>query len=172
MEPQVIRESRVKMGGYLAISLAFVALFVWMALGSTSERDVLTGWIGVALFGVGALLFGWLLVRPQVLRLDAQGFVLEGGLVRTPKRIAWADIDRFFVVNAPRGGELILFSYLPGRAPPSRLGRLIHPYGADGGLPKNWTLSPKALVALLNDYRAKCAPAGTPAAEPQQQLVS
>ena len=172
MEPQVIRESRVKMGGYLVISLAFVALFVWMATGSGSQRDVLTGWIGIALFGAGALLFGWLLVRPQVLRLDVQGFVLDGGLVRTPKRVAWADIERFFVYRAPRGGKLIGYNYLPGRAPPGPLRGIARAFGADGGLPRNWTLSPEALVALLNDCRAKCAPLGASAPEPQPQIVS
>ena len=172
MEPQVIRESRVKMGGYLAIALAFVALFLWMALGSTSQRDVLTGWIGIALFGTGGGLFGWMLVRPQVLRLDAQGFVLDGGLVRKPKRIAWADIDRFFVYRAPRGGKLIGYNYLPGRAPPSRLVGLNRAFGAEGGLPRNWTLSPEALVTLLNDYRARSSAAGALASEPQPQLVT
>ena len=40
MEPQVIRESRVKMGGYLAASLAVVALWLWMALGGVVQGPV------------------------------------------------------------------------------------------------------------------------------------
>jgi hypothetical protein len=92
--------------------------------------------------------------------------------VRTPKRVAWADIERFFVYRAPRGGKLIGYNYLPGRAPPSPLRGIARAFGADGGLPRNWTLSPEALVALLNDCRAKCAPLGASAPEPQPQIVS
>jgi hypothetical protein len=33
-------------------------------------------------------------------------------------------------------------------------------------------VSPKALVALLNDRRARCAPLGAPTPEPQPPIVS
>jgi hypothetical protein len=173
MEPQVIRESRVKVGGYLALSVGFVAVGLWMALQPVHPRDAFWGWVAVVFFGLTLPTFAWQLVSPMRLTLDATGFVLSGGLRRAPKRFGWHDIDRFFVARGPRGVKMIRFNYLQGRAPPGRMTKVARTLGgADAGLPPGWTLSPEKVVDILNDYRSRYGTAGaTPGAE-QPQIVS
>ena len=173
MEPRIIRESRAKIGAGLAISAFFVSGGLWMALRPVHPSDIFWGWFNILFFGLCVAIFAWLLVRPRILRLTTDSLVLEGGLRRTPMRLAWADIDRFFVDRGPRGLKMIRFNYRPGRAPPGRMTKIAQAFGADGGLPTGWTLSPEGLVALLNEYcgRPTATPAAT-SAQPQPQIVS
>jgi hypothetical protein len=96
-----------------------------------------------------------MLVRPQILKLDAEGFTLGGGLTRKPYRVFWRDIEPFFVFRLPRGGAMAGFNYVAGRRPQTALSTMSHNLGADGALPKAWALSTEALVAKLNDYRER-----------------
>jgi len=113
----------------------------------------------MALMGRGLLrhlrlVFCWLLIRPQRLTLNPEGFTVSGGLVRSPKKIAWHSIEPFFVYRLPRGGKMIGFNFQPEGAPDRTLlmklnGRL----GAEGSLPKLWPGSPDQVVEELNAYR-------------------
>jgi hypothetical protein len=160
------------MGAYLAIGVGFVSGGLWMALRPDKPSNVFWGWFGVVFFGLGAAIFAWLLVRPQVLRLTPDGLVLEGGLRRTPMYLDWADIDRFFVDRGPRGVKMIRFNYRPGHAPPGRMTKIARAFGADGGLPTAWTVSPEVLVAMLNEYCGRPAVVVPSAAPAQPQIVS
>lgn len=161
MPPRTISQSPAKTLVYLLGSAVFAAGAAAMLAHPRTPRDTLIGWVGLIFFGLGVAVFAWTLIRPQVLRLDADGFTLDGGFVRAPRRVLWRDIDRFFVRHGPRGVKLVGYNYRPGRAPPSRLAGVARQLGADGGLPKAWPLSPEALVDLLNDYRtANAAPSG------------
>src|ERR1700744_4683994 len=60
MERTVIHEARGKPALYLATCLGFVAIFLFVP----SARDDWRGVFGLVLFGLGALVFGWRLIRP------------------------------------------------------------------------------------------------------------
>ena len=134
--------SRLKISGVLLGSLAFVAI----AAVLPSQRGDLDQWRlwGGAFFGICAVVFCWLLIRPQRLTLDPEGFRMSGGLVRSPKRIAWRSIEPFFVYRLPRGGKMIGFNFQPEAKPNRTL---------EGSLPKLWPGSPDQLVEELNAYR-------------------
>lgn len=105
------------------------------------------------LFGSCAPFLLWLLIRPQRLRLDSEGFALEGGFVWSPKKVRWNDVDEFFVYRPPRGGKLIGYNYRPVARQGSPLSWLIRRFGADAALPKGWPRSPEKMTEELNAYR-------------------
>ena len=152
LQTREIVASRLKITGVLLGSLAFVSIAALLpSQGGDSDQWRL--W-GGAFFGICAVVFCWLLIRPQRLTLDPEGFRVSGGLVRSPKRIAWRSIEPFFVYRLPRGGKMIGFNFQPEGAPDRTLlmklnGRL----GAEGSLPKLWPGSPDQLVEELNAYR-------------------
>ena len=155
MEPESITESRLKIVIYLAVCAGFVALGV-VGLTHPSANSPLDrnfAWLPIVFFGLGVPVFCWMLVRPQTLKLDVEGFTLDGGFARKPYRVFWRDIEPFFVFKMSRGGAMAGFNYLSGRRPQTALSAMSHNLGADGALPKAWTLSTEALVAKLNDYR-------------------
>ncbi len=147
--------SRVKTVAYLVVSFAFVAIAIFLPDARSQSNDW-RYWCG-SLFGLGALVFLWLLGRPQILALDAEGFTLSGGLMRTPKKTKWKDVDRFFVYQLPRGGKMVGFNFTPGTRPATPLMELNRRLGAEGALPKLWPGSPEALVDELNSYRSRFA---------------
>jgi len=153
MEPLIITGSRAKTAIYLAISIVFVAVGVLMVGHPSGAKDLIYSWLSIVFFGLGVVVFGWLLVRPQVLQLDSEGFSLGGGLVRTPRKTRWRDVQAFFVFRLPRGGKMIGFNYEPGRRP--SLASVSRRFGADGGLPKSWPKSPEAMADILNGYRER-----------------
>jgi len=109
-------------------------------------------WLVVGFFGLCALVFGWLQIRPQVLLLEPDGFTVMGGLVRNPRKVPWSDVDHFFVFRLPRGGSIVGYNYKAGRKLDSRLGRISSAMGADAGLPKGWPMSPEKLVETMNHF--------------------
>ncbi|QEL23530.1 hypothetical protein FQV39_13775 [Bosea sp. F3-2] len=111
------------------------------------------GWACVAFFGLGVVVFLWLLIRPQVLILDAGGFTVDGGLVRTPRYVAWRDVQGFCVFSAGRGGKMVGYNFEPHAKQKSLLTRINRSLGADAGLPQGWQISAEQLAAVLNDYR-------------------
>jgi hypothetical protein len=95
----------------------------------------------------------WQLVRPLRLLIDHEGFILLGGFKWTQKRFYWRDIDKFFVYQI-RGNKVIGFNYKPG-VEKAVLARISRSFGADGGLPTEWVLSPEQVVDVLNFYRLR-----------------
>jgi len=111
LETRKIVASRLKITGVLLGSLAFVAMAALLpSQGGDSDQWRL--W-GGAFFGTCAVVFCWLLIRPQRLDLDPDGFTVSGGLVRSPKKIMWRSIEPFFVYRLPRGGKMIGFNFKP-----------------------------------------------------------
>ena len=155
VEPLVIRASSGKTLLMLLASLVFVlgsALMIYV-----SKDDDTTGlWWCMAFFGPCALVFAWLLVRPQMLVLNGQGFILGGGLVRSPKLVPWKDIEGFFVVHRRRRiGDMIGYNFAPGVKKSSVMRSVTKSLGAEAALPQGWTLSPEEMVVLLNEYRRR-----------------
>ena len=153
-----IRTSRWRIAVYLGGSLAFVAIALWLLQHPTQGAWKLK--LGVGFFGLCAVVFVWLLINPQRLVLDDEGFTILGGFVRSPKKIQWRDIDGFFVCRLPRGGKMIGFNYRAGASPRRRLARFNRAFGAEAALPRGWPQSPEALAAQLNAYRAQALGGG------------
>jgi hypothetical protein len=150
MDTREIATSRGKTALYLAMSLAFVAI----ALFGLQDPDRASSKLQLCLafFGLCSVVFVWLLIRPQRLLLDSEGFTLLGGFVRSPKKVCWCDIDAFFVYRLPRGGKMIGFNYRPD-APRGAVVRFARRLGAEGTLPKGWPIGPDKMVAELNAFR-------------------
>ena len=154
MEVKVIQGSRGKVFFYIAISLVF-------SIGSLTlfQGDHSVGawklWLGGLFFGLGSIVFTILLIRPQRLVLDRTGFSLEGGLAMSLKKVAWSDIDAFFVWRLPRGGDSVGYRYRPDAKNVPKMVNVNRAFGADGALPRAWPMGPNALVAELNAYRER-----------------
>ncbi|MBA1139080.1 hypothetical protein H0241_02235 [Mesorhizobium sp. CCANP35] len=98
----------------LSASLFFVLACAFL-IHVSKDGDTAGLWWCIAFFGLGALVFAWQLVRPQILVLNGQGFSLGGGLVRSPKLVPWKDIEGFFVVHRRRRiGDMIGYNFAPG----------------------------------------------------------
>jgi hypothetical protein len=155
IEPLVISASRGKTLLLLSASLLFVLCCAFVIYVSKSG-DTAGLWWCMAFFGLGALMFAWQLMRPQVLVLNGQGFSLGGGLVRSPKLVPWKDIEGFYVVHRRRRvGDMIGYNFAPEVKNSSVMRSITKSLGAEAALPKGWTLSPEEMVVLLNDYRRK-----------------
>ena len=155
IEPLVISASRGKTLLLLSASLVFVlacALLIYVS----EDGDTAGLWWCMAFFGLGALVFAWQLVRPQILMLNEQGFSLGGGLVRSPKLVPWKDIEGFYVVHRRRRiGDMIGYDFAPGVKESSVVRSVTKSLGAEAALPQGWTLSPEEMVVLLNEYRRR-----------------
>jgi len=154
MEPLVIRGSRGKTLLLLLACLAF-ALGSAFLIYVSKDDDTIGLWFCMALFGPGALVFAWLLVRPQMLVLNPQGFILGGGLVRSPKLVQWKDIEGFHVYSLPKAGEMIGYNFAPGVKKSSVMRSITKSLGAEAALPKGWQFSPEEMAVLLNEYRRR-----------------
>lgn len=154
--------SRWKIVPYLGVNLAIVASAP--ILFQHRDDDAWALLVGLGLLGALSVMLVWLLIRPYRLLLDREGFTLAGGLIRFPKKIPWREVDAFFVYRGTRGGKRIGYNYLPGALKDSGLARLGRVLGADGALPKGWTLSPEKMVAELDAYRRQALGAGGVAA--------
>src|SRR5438270_646838 len=154
LETKEIVQSRVKTTIALLGSSAFVAIAALLPRQAGESNDW-RWWCG-ALFGLGVLVFSWLLIRPQRLTLDQEGFSVSGGLARSPKKIPWRNIEPFFLYQLPRGGKMIAFNFKPGaEVHRTLLMKLNAKLGADGSLPRLWPGSPHNLVDELNAYRER-----------------
>jgi hypothetical protein len=161
LEPQTITESRLKASGSLAVSLVFFVIgLVWLRHPDGLEELVMA-WLCVVLFGFGVLVMTLLMVRPMVLRLDADGYTLSGGLMRAPRQTLWRNIEPFYIYQLPRGGRMIGYNYVAGYKPDNLVKKFNRAFGAEAALPRGWPSSPEKMVTLLNDYRARALGTGS-----------
>ena len=152
LENKEIVSSRSKTTIALLGSLAFVAIATLLPV-EAGESGQWRWWCG-GFFGLCAVVFSWLLIRPQRLSLDQEGFTLAGGFTRRPKKIAWRSIEPFFIYQLPRGGKMIGFNFKPeAKTQRTLLRKLNSRLGAEDALPKLWPGSPDQLVKELNAYR-------------------
>ena len=135
------------------------ALMLLLSLGFVAVAFLMPGPPDRKLFGCGvffsccAAVFVALLVRPQKLVLDDKGLTLSGGLRRSPTKLAWRDVNRFFIVSSRPGASMIGFNYKAdalnkprGAAFAQRIA------GADGAISGVWPGSKMTLVNQLNEY--------------------
>ena len=165
MESRTIVASRLKTLGGLAFLAAVTGMCAFMAGASPLDGHIWMPRLGVALGGLGVLLYGWMLVRPMVLRLDGKGFELSGGLYLRPQKVAWRDVEGFVARASRYGSFTIEYTYLVGRTPPGRWARMIGFGGARGSLPSGWTITAPELAQLLTEYCWQAAHAHRPRTE-------
>jgi hypothetical protein len=151
---EMIHGSRVKAVLYLLLSAGFVACSP-LLIQSVDLKEQIGGWLGLTFFGAGALVFAWLIIRPQRLTLNKKGFTLSGGLVWTPKTELWQNTTAFFLYSLPRSGTSIGYNYVAGVKKDTALLRMNRSLGAEASLPRVWKGSPKLMAGRLNDYRAQ-----------------
>ena len=102
----------------------------------------------------GFLVFGWQFIRPPRLILDDQGFMFTGRL-RSPQKIAWRDIEKFFVWHTGRGNRFIAYNLKPEARSNTMLMRANRRLGAHGILPSIWPMSAETLAEILNAARER-----------------
>lgn len=147
MSETVIEGSRVKAGFVLLISLAFVAIGVFLLRQPDVSRSV--AWLCLAFFGVCALVGLASLVKPNRIALREHGFTATA-LWRSFD-VAWDDVEDFHVWKNPAAHQtLAAWRYRPGREPRGPLAAMSESLGAQGSVPGGYGMSTPALVALLN----------------------
>jgi hypothetical protein len=155
METEIV-SSRRKTVLLLLFSLGFVAIS--MFLPGPPDSGLL--WSGV-FFSVCSTVFIGLLIRPQRLVIDKSGFTLAGGLIRSPRKVEWQDLEGFFVVHVAHGAKLIGFNYsnnAVGRRRGTEFSRRVA--GCDGAIPGVWPGGEAAVVDQLNGYLTRAIQVG------------
>ena len=147
-------------------SRAKAALVLLASLGLATILLFLPGdkslW-GAAFFAVGAMIAAAVLVRPQRLLLDQDGFILSGGLTRSPTKIAWRDVNGFFVVRVRPGASFVGFNYSASAADRPRRATFSRALaGAEGALPGGWPGSATDMADALNAYRQRTLESAKP----------
>ncbi len=144
---RVFVASRARLARFLLLALIFVAGGVLLGLTGSP-----TGWLGVAFFGLGAVVFSLQLIRPGRLELSAQGFQATTW-PRRPVRRTWVECGPFRPWKF-RGTSLVVY---PTSRTDRRWLRSANRFltrGADGSIQANYRgISPLELVALMNDYQ-------------------
>ncbi|MGZ9410444.1 MAG: hypothetical protein ACXW3J_07440 [Methylocystis sp.] len=144
----------------LSCVMTGASIFAFLLVNASERTDgalaaVVVGF-GVGFFGLCVCVFLVLLARPQTLLLDSVGFTLDGGLIRTPQKTAWRDVERFFVYRQGfTSPSMIGFDYAADRVPKHWLLKFNRAIGADNALPGGWALPTREMVARLNAYRAR-----------------
>jgi hypothetical protein len=152
----------------LSCAMTGASIFILLLFSASNRPEaawgVMFGWFAVAFFGLGVCLSLALLARPQTLLLDSVGFTLDGGLIRTPQKTAWRDVERFFVYRQGfTSPSMIGFDYAADRAPNHWLLKYSRAVGLEGALPDGWAMPTREMVARLNAYRERAlASAGDP----------
>ena len=106
----------------------------------------------------GSIVFICLLLRPQRLTLDQEGFCLSGGLMPSSrvKKILLRDIESIFPLQTGRGNKMIGLNFKPGASEHTRLARFSRAkFGADGALPGLWPGGTERMIQLLTDYQER-----------------
>jgi hypothetical protein len=156
-----IRSSRVFLG-VLGVAVAAIGLGATYLPLDGSVRGAFFKYLGTPfLFAISPLLL-WGVIRPPVIRIDSEGFTLDGGLRRKSSRIGWRDIEAF-VMYAPYPGATMAalrrqvwvgYKMIPrhpvtAMTPP--IDCLIST--VDGSLGGGWPIEPKALVEFMENCR-------------------
>lgn len=153
-QPRQLRVSRVRIGIFLAIGVAWTAgsLSICVVIG-TDPGGLLIGLINLAMAIALVVVFGQQLRTPPTLTLDREGFTLHQAPAR-PLRQPWHGCGPFTAYRSTRGSSVIVES--PAFAARSRIMSRVNRFLLDGcaTIPTGFDgYSAGALAALLNDYR-------------------
>ncbi|WP_149790509.1 STM3941 family protein [Mesorhizobium sp. NFR06] len=152
IEPRVIRGSRGKALLLLFGCLIFVLAGIGTLKHHPNDGQAMT-WTGIIFFGLGVPVAISLLIRPQTLALDRDGFILDGGLLVRPKKVAWRDVKGFHVWRPRNRSKSVGYDFEPGARKETALMRVNRRLGAEDCLPGGWQYSPDKMVEILNSYR-------------------
>jgi hypothetical protein len=152
--PVTLHPSRIRYVGLLAASLGFVAALVFMLQhGSIGPGGALKAWLGIAFFGVGALI-GAVMLLPGAgrLTLDADGFERVTLFMKFPA--SWQQASDFIVWEhrTGRGHRVRLVAYDDNCVGDNMSRRLS---GRNAGLPDTYGLSPEELARLMTQWRGR-----------------
>jgi hypothetical protein len=151
-EEQIIVARRWQTFATFPLAIIAILLGVW-ALMQPSSYLTVPGWTAI-FFGAAAIPV--LLVqalRPQRLRLNPEGLVIDVGGLGKPRMLHWSDFEGFYVWKI-RNTKMPAFRYLEGHEPhPSIAHAMRKRTGVDGALAAPWPVRPEVLVNVLNQYR-------------------
>jgi hypothetical protein len=110
------------------------------------------GWLPASFFGICFVVAQWqLVVRPSFLYINVEGFAV--GSKRRFHTYKWSDVEVFYV-HSIHGNEMVMFNMSPGFQRSSAMRSAAKSFtGFEGALPDTYSMTPKELAALLNDYR-------------------
>ena len=148
----------------LALGAAvFVALGLWTALDPSQAEKTwrglpvpVMGWVSVVFFG---LALGVVVLRVSgkpALTLDTSGFTVAA---LRPWRMAWGEVDRFQIRQVGRSTRMVCVVRKAAGGEPLTLARLRGESASPGdkSLPTGLTLSPEALLNLMEEWRQRHA---------------
>jgi hypothetical protein len=147
-EEQVIVARRWQTFATFPLAVVAILLGVW-ALLQPSSYLTLPGWTAI-FFGAAAVpvLFVQAL-RPQRLRLNPEGLVIDAGGLGKPRMLRWADFEGFYLWKRTPA-----FRYVEGHEPHPTIAHAMRKRtGVDGALAAPWPVRPEVLVNVLNQYR-------------------
>jgi hypothetical protein len=164
--PTILRPSRKRLLRYLATSVVFVAIGVWMRGQGGNTWGVPNSWDGgavIAFFGFGVAIFAvMLLPGAAYLKIDEAGFTVCS-LFR-PRFTPWEAVEGFGVT------EIVVRKFvgvvlMPAGRQAARMGRLNNRLvGFDDALPDTYGRSAEEMAALMNDALALAPTARRPSA--------
>lgn len=152
--PVIVRQSRLKTAGMMAVCGVFSLGGVWIALHPTPDHSTVWAWVAAGFFGLGFPLGLTGLLKPKTLTLGPTGMDLTLVTFRgvRTQHIAWADIDHFELIEVGRGATMVGFVYARDYVPKGKVGAaLLNITHGQGGLAGSWGPSKQALVDLLNE---------------------
>ena len=148
-----ISSSRWKTIPFFVGSVAIAAFTLFELQNPDPDPPMLK--LGLAFASLCAVVFAWALVRPLRLLLDDEGFTLVGGLVRSPTKVRWHDIESFFVHRVNGRYKTIGYNYKSGVRAASLWRDLSRSLGADGVITADWPRSTDGMVEYLNACRTE-----------------
>lgn len=159
--PKQFKQSAIKTLTALIVAVVSVAIFFLCTLLGL-VADGAGKWVCFAFacsFGAIAVVFAGLVVRPMRLTLDSNGFTLTGGWKRSPRFVAWRDIDGpMSTYWIGRGQSAIGYNLVEGSNSDSRGAgyrqdnfRLL----PEANLPDVWRISAEQLADEINAYRTE-----------------
>lgn len=145
----ILRPSKIRMGLFLALCLAFTVVGGLMIYGNQRA-----GWYVVIVFGLGSLVFAvQLLPGSSYLLLEPDGFTVRA-LYRSQK-YGWAEVERFGVTHIG-GNKTVAFDF-SSEYGKGRVARRVAAgiSGYEGALPDTYGMKPEQLAELLNEWKAR-----------------
>jgi hypothetical protein len=148
-KPLVFQAGRKKAARILFISIAFVAIGVWLI-----QDSPILGWLCIGFFGLGipASIF---MMRPNstYLRLDSEGLAIVS--MSRSSKIKWSEVQSFRL-GTLHGTKMIAIEFSPqytkhaaGRAFASALS------GVEGAIADHYDTPIETICATLNEWKAR-----------------